>query len=100
MHVHHLRAQQEHEKECQGEWTALLQDLIRAFEQRDGADLAKAERLLATIEKTYSVSATEVPRLALRDPCLLLTRLYNSMNRQDKVKPSRQGVRSCNLWAS
>ena len=72
-------------KNVKAKRAALLQDLIGAFEQRDGADLAKAERLLAAIEKTYPVPATEVPRLALWDPYLLLTRLYNSMNRQDKA---------------
>ncbi len=65
--------------------SALLQDLTDAFGSRSGADLPKAERVLAALEKTYSVPAATVPRLALWDPYLLLARLYNSNNQQDKV---------------
>lgn len=72
-------------KNVKAKRAALLQDLMGAFKNRDGADLAKVERLLAAIEKTYLVPATKVPRLALWDPYLLLTRLYNSMNRQEKT---------------
>ena len=64
---------------------ALLKDLAVAFKNPNGADLPKAERLLATMEKTYTAPATDVPRLALWDPYLLLTRIHNSQNQQDKA---------------
>lgn len=65
--------------------TALLSDLMLAFEARPGADLPKAERVLAALEKTYSVPAADVPRLTLWDPYLLLTRIYSSDNQPNKV---------------
>ena len=40
--------------------------------------LANIERLLAAIEQTYTVPAAVVPRLALWDPYLALTRVYIS----------------------
>ncbi|KAL2040023.1 hypothetical protein N7G274_007426 [Stereocaulon virgatum] len=64
---------------------ALLQDLAVALNNPDSADLPKAERLLATMQKTYTAPATEVPRFALRDPYLVLTRLYNSQKQHDKA---------------
>lgn len=57
---------------------ALLEDLKDAFSARPAANLAKAERLLAAIEKTYSVPASTAPRLTVWDPYLLLTRFYNA----------------------
>jgi hypothetical protein len=44
---------------------ALLEDLKAAFGSQTGADLPKAERILDTIEKTYSAPVSGVPRLAL-----------------------------------
>lgn len=64
---------------------ALLEDLKAAFDSQTGADLPKAERILDAIEKTYSEPASDVPRLPLWNPYLLLTRIYNSKNQQDKV---------------
>jgi len=64
---------------------ALLLDLKAAFDSQTGADLPKAERILDAIEKTYSAPASGVPRLALWDPYLLLTRIYSSKNQQEKV---------------
>ncbi|KAK4694738.1 hypothetical protein P7C71_g2891, partial [Lecanoromycetidae sp. Uapishka_2] len=63
----------------------LLKDLKNAFEAKDGPDLPKCERILPLLEKTYSVSAANVPRLALWDPYLLLVRIYNTKNKPDKV---------------
>ncbi|KAL8823300.1 MAG: hypothetical protein Q9191_005988 [Dirinaria sp. TL-2023a] len=63
----------------------LLRDLKDAIGARGGLDLAKAERLLAALEKTYSVPASEVPRLALWDPYLLLTRACSANQEPEKV---------------
>ena len=59
----------------------MLEDLKAAFQASGDANIARAERILAAIEKTYSAPAKDVPRLELPDPYLLLTRLYNSHNR-------------------
>ena len=63
----------------------LLEDLKVALGSEMDADLPKAERMLVAIEKTYSEPANDVPRLALWQPYFLLTRIYSSQNRQDKV---------------
>ena len=63
----------------------LLEDLKAAFGSQVSTDLPKVERILGAIEKTYSEPAANVPRLALWDPYLLLTRIYSSKNQQDKV---------------
>ena len=63
----------------------LLEDLKAVFGSQTGPDLSKAERILDAVDKTYSEPATEVPRLALWDPYVLLTRIYSSRNQQDKV---------------
>jgi hypothetical protein len=39
--------------------------LNNAFEQADGTNIAKIERLVATIEATYTFPVLEVPRLTL-----------------------------------
>ena len=64
---------------------ALLNDLEDAFCARPAADLAKAERLLTAISKTYTVPAHAVPRLALWDPYLLLTRIYSAQKNDLKT---------------
>ncbi|KAL2036470.1 hypothetical protein N7G274_010805 [Stereocaulon virgatum] len=64
---------------------ALLEALKAAFGNRTSADLPKAERILNAVEKTYTELATDLPRLALWHPYLLLTRIYCSKNQQDKV---------------
>lgn len=64
---------------------ALLGDLEAAFSDQRGANLPKTERILDAIGKTYSAPAISVPRLALWDPYLLLTRMYSSNNQQEKV---------------
>ncbi len=63
----------------------LLRDLEDAFSERPAANLAKAERLLAAIEKTYTVPASTVPRLTLWDPYLLLTRFYSAQENSLKT---------------
>ncbi len=63
----------------------LLKDLGVVFASPSDADLPKAERLLLAIEKTYSAPANDVPRLALWDHYLFLTRIYSSKHHQGKV---------------
>ena len=65
--------------------TALLEDLNAALDTQMGANVAKAERILAALEKTYSEPARDVPRLALYHPYLLLIRIYHSQNQHNKV---------------
>ncbi len=65
--------------------TALLGDLKTTALHSSGLDLAKAERLLANIELTYKSPPSKVPRLALWDPYLLLTRAYAAQNHPAKV---------------
>ncbi|KAL9609961.1 MAG: hypothetical protein Q9167_005313 [Letrouitia subvulpina] len=64
---------------------ALLEDLKAASGNGTAVNLPRIERILKAIEKTYSAPASEVPRLALCDPYLLLTRMYTSMQQQNKV---------------
>ena len=68
-----------------GKRAALLQDLAAAFEVTDGVDSAKAERLLAAIEKTYRCPAAEVPRLDLWETYLALARLHAERKQHAKV---------------
>ncbi len=63
----------------------LLEDFEAAFGSPTGGNLPKAERLLNAIEKTYSEPASDVPRLALWLPYLLLTQTYSSKKQQEKV---------------
>lgn len=63
----------------------LLGDLKAAFTAPSGAQLAKVERLLTALEKTFQASAARVPRLAVWDPYLLLTRMYAAQDQLDKV---------------
>lgn len=63
----------------------LLGDLYAAAEAPGGIDVAKGERLLEAIEKTYKAPPDRVPRLALWDPYLLLTRIYQVQDRPEKV---------------
>jgi len=63
---------------------ALREDLKTALDA-SGPDVVKAQRLLATIELTYKSPPSKVPRLALWDPFLLLTRIYAAQNQPVKV---------------
>lgn len=65
--------------------SALLGDLKTTALNSSGLDLAKAERLLAAIELTYKSPPSKVPRLALWDPYLYLTRAHAAQNRPAKV---------------
>ena len=63
-----------------------MEDLKAALGSSQAADtLAKAERILLAVEKTYSEPSNHVPRLALWHPYFLLTRIYSAKNQQDKV---------------
>ena len=63
----------------------LLKDLTSAFGTGADPNLPKAERILSALEKTYSAPARIVPRLALWDPYLLLTRCYQLRNEHEKT---------------
>ncbi|KAL9597818.1 MAG: hypothetical protein Q9219_004895 [cf. Caloplaca sp. 3 TL-2023] len=63
---------------------ALLNDLSGTFDQTP-VNFPLVERTLKAIEKTYPAPASEVPRLALWDPYLLLTRFYTSMQQPNKA---------------
>jgi hypothetical protein len=54
-----------------------------------GLDAAKAQRLLAAIELTHKSPPSQVPRLALWDPYLRLTRIYAAQNQPGKVMSLR-----------
>ncbi|KAI9878412.1 MAG: hypothetical protein M1830_000932 [Pleopsidium flavum] len=63
----------------------LLGDLKAACEASGGLQLSKAERLLTAIEQTYKTNPAGVPRLALWDRYLMLTRIYAAQNQPEKV---------------
>jgi hypothetical protein len=65
--------------------STLLGDLQTTALNSSGLDPAKAERLLAAIELTYKSPPSKVPRLALWDPYLHLTRAHAAQNRPAKV---------------
>ena len=50
-----------------------------------GVDVSKVERLLAALEQTYKKPPTQIPRLAVATKYPLLTRIYVSRQRPDKV---------------
>ena len=64
---------------------ALLEDLKAAILVPAGGGVLETERLLPVIEKTYSAPAEDVPRLELRDPYFLLTRMYAFEDRPQDV---------------
>ena len=59
----------------------LLEDLKAAFQTSGSTNLSRTEKIITAIEKTYSAPATDIPRLELADPYLLLTRIHTSHNR-------------------
>ena len=62
----------------------MLEDLKTALDP-GGLDLAKAERLLTAIELTYKSPPSKVPRLAVWEPYLRLTRAHAKQYRPAKV---------------
>lgn len=64
---------------------ALLGDLKTMSSNSSESDQVKAERLLAAIELTYESPPSKVPRLALWDPYLNLTRAHAAQNQPAKV---------------
>lgn len=64
---------------------ALLDELESSFKHFSGVQLPKAETLLAALEKTYSMPAVEVPRLAIWQPYLFMTRQYVGLNNPQKT---------------
>jgi hypothetical protein len=63
----------------------LLDDLESRFKHFNGVQLLNAENLLAALENTYSVPASQVPRLAIWQPYLFLTRQHASANNPAKT---------------
>lgn len=63
----------------------LIGDLKAAFSAPNGPNIAKAERVLAALEKTYKKPATEVPRLALWGPYFVLLKLHAAKYQPEKV---------------
>ena len=64
---------------------ALMGDLLVVFQNPSRFDVDKAERIAAAIEATYKSRVSEVPRLALHDPYLQITRAYAAINQPVKV---------------
>lgn len=63
----------------------LRKDLESSFKNFREVDLPKAETALTALEKTYSVPAVEVPRLAIWQPYLFVTRRYAELNNAEKT---------------
>lgn len=68
----------------------LLGDLDRVFGSPalNRVQIRKIERLIDTLNKSYTRPAKDVPRLLLWDPQLLLVRLYAAQNKAAKVVES------------
>lgn len=64
---------------------ALAADLTGAFASPAGVDLAKVERLLTALERTYKAAAARVPRLGMWDLYRLLARNYATRNELEKL---------------
>lgn len=65
--------------------TDLLKELEMSFKHFEEADLLKAEKLLGDLERTYSVSAVELPRIAIWQPYLFVTRQYAERKKPEKT---------------
>jgi len=63
----------------------LVGDFNAAYSAPRGPNIAKAERALTALEETYKKPATEVPRLALEQPYLVLLKLYAARNQAAEV---------------
>ena len=68
----------------------LIEDLKRIFNSSAlrHAETEKIERLLDTLNQTYTQPAEDVPRLLLWDPQLALTRIYVAQNKASKSMKS------------
>ena len=64
---------------------ALLYDLESRFKDFYEVDLPKAESLLTALEMTYSLPPVEVPRLAIWQPYLFVTREYAEHHNPEKT---------------
>jgi SET domain len=63
----------------------LVGDLLTVLQNPARLDVPKADRLAAAIEATYKSPASEVPRLALWEPYLLITRAYAAASQPVEV---------------
>ncbi|KAF2823717.1 hypothetical protein CC86DRAFT_354942 [Ophiobolus disseminans] len=72
----------------------LLNTLLEAFKKSTShnAKLSEAERLLKSLNDTYTRPAHEVPRILLWDPQLLMTRMYMAQNNMKRALDSVQKV--------
>lgn len=64
---------------------ALLDDLESSFKDFEQVQLPKAEKILAALENTYALPAVNVPRLAIWQPYLFITRQYVAQNRPEET---------------
>ncbi|KAF8850697.1 SET domain-containing protein [Acephala macrosclerotiorum] len=64
---------------------SLKADLLKCFQSRKGADVAKIETILAKMANTYSHPAFEVPQLSIWDPLLALAEMYTEQGNPFKV---------------
>ncbi len=64
----------------------LMEDLKRVFNSSAlrGVEMEKIERLLDTLNQTYTQPVQDVPRLLLWHPQLALARIYVAQNKTDK----------------
>lgn len=72
----------------------LLGDLHRVFSSPDlrRVEIKKIERLIDTLNHSYTQPATDIPRLVLWDPQLGLVRFYVAQNKAGKVLESAAKV--------
>lgn len=56
-----------------------------SFKHFGGPQLGKAEKLLTALEKTYALPAVEVPRVAIWQPYLFVTRHYVKLKNPQKT---------------
>lgn len=63
----------------------LTESLWEAFEKYKSADIARIEKYIKVLEKTYTQPATTLPRLCIWDPCLALSQTYESQMKPVKA---------------
>jgi hypothetical protein len=70
----------------------LRDQLLKAFKSVHNKNFGNVERLLQSLNDTYSRPAAEVPRILAWDPQLLLTRVYMSQGNMTKALDAVQKV--------
>lgn len=69
-----------------------LQQVVSSSSALRRNEIKKMERLIDTLNRTYTQPANDVPRLLLWDPQLLLVRLYAAQNKVGKTMESAEKV--------